>query len=113
MNDMTPDQRDTLTPKLLMFEAAFEVIKKLDMSLISDITDIENDMPVAVVTNQGINMGTAMKQTAEDDNSLTVTYSLNQATLSTITYPIDGNGGTGKGVVQNLLPKDAVTYMGW
>ena len=113
MNDMTSNQRDTLTPKLLMFEEAFATIKKLDMSLLSDVTDIENDMPVVVVTTQGVNMGTATKQTVETDNSLTATYSLNGADLYSVTYPINEDGGTGRGTVINLLPKDAVTYMGW
>jgi hypothetical protein len=113
MNDMSKNNRDTLSPKGLMFEAAFEIVKKLNMSLISNVTDLENDMPVAIVTLQGVNMGTVQKQTTKTDKSLTVTYSLNEATLYTVTYPINENGGTGKSVVQNFLPEDAVTYMGW
>lgn len=113
MNDMTHNQRDTLTPKAVMFESAFEVVKKLNMSLLSEVTDIENDMPVAVVTTQGTNMGIASKQTMTTENSLTVTYTLNGAVLYVITYPINENGGTGTGVVQNLTPEDAIIYMGW
>lgn len=113
MNDMTHSQRDTLTPKAVMFEAAFETVKKLNMSLLNNVTDIENDMSVAVVTTQGTNMGIASKQTARTENYLTVTYTLNGAVLYVITYPINENGGTGEGVVQNLTPEDAVIYMGW
>lgn len=113
MNDMSSTQRDTLTPKAVMFAAAFEIVKKLNMSLLSDITDVENDMPVAVVTTQGTNMGIASKQTTTTENFLTVTYTLNGAVLYVITYPINENGGTGRGVVQNLTPEDAVIYMGW
>jgi hypothetical protein len=113
MNDMTNSQRDTLTPKALMFEVAFATAQKLNMSVLENVTDIENDMPVAIVTTQGVNMGIVSKERKTRDKHLTVTYSLNGAVLYTITYPVNENGGTGTGVTQNHIPEDAITYMGW
>lgn len=113
MNDMTDNQRDTLTPKAVIFEAAFKLVQKLNMSPLSNITDIENDMPVAVVTTQGTNIGIVSKQAVKTEDNLTVTYTLNDAVLYVITYPINANGGTGAGAVQNLTPEDAIIYMGW
>lgn len=113
MNDMTTNQRDTLTPKALMFETAFAVARKLNMPALNNVTDIENEMPVVIVTNQGVNMGVVSKEREKSDNSLTVSYFLNGAVLYTVTYPVDKNGGTGPGVVQNNIPEGAAIYMGW
>lgn len=111
MNDISG--KDTMIPKTLIFEAAFNTIHELNMSVITNVTDIENDMPVAIVTLQGVNMGIVVKQTLTTANLTRVIYSLNGAILYTVSYPLNENGGTGKGEVQNLLPEDAVTYMGW
>jgi hypothetical protein len=117
MNDMKANQMTALPTKVHMFELAKRaggaMAYKMDMSFIANVTDLENGMPVLIVTPLGMNMGTVEKRTSETDGFLVVLYTLNEIPLYGVTYPIKENGGTGSGVVQNLLPEGAVTYMGW
>lgn len=117
MNDMTPNQMTALPQKARMFEAAksagYEMAQKLDMAFIANVADLENGMPVLIVTPTGMNMGTVLKKTSELDNFLITLYSLNDEPLYAITYPINENGGTGKGAFQSFLPEGSVPYMGW
>lgn len=117
MNDMKPNQMNTLPLKSVMFNLAKNagagMAYKMNMRSITNVTDLENGMPVLIVTPLGMNMGTVEKRPSEIEGFLVVLYVLNEIPLYGVTYPIKENGGTGSGVVQYLLPEDAVTYMGW
>lgn len=116
MNNMEP-QMTTMPLKSIMFDAAksagAEMAYKMKMRFIANVTDLENGMPVLIVTPLGMNMGTVEKRISEIEGFLVVLYVLNEIPLYGVTYPVKENGGTGGGVVQNLLPEEAVPYMGW
>lgn len=62
-----------------MFDAAksagAEMAYKMKMRSIANVTDLENGMPVLIVTPRGMNMGTVEKRTSEKER-LTLLFSV-------------------------------------